>query len=281
MLNNPRALASPAPMPVRWLRTKTGFAFALVLMGCALLLSLLFSASVGVAGGNISILIDTLFHPAASSDIGRIMLEMRMPRALAACFTGAAFALAGGVMQGVTRNPLADAGLLGVNAIMAADMENSSYQLVARWLAGNIWGTSWYQVKALLPYLLILIPLLLAKAGILDLLLLGEEASLALGVRVERERRILLMVAVALAASCISVSGGIGFIGLVAPHIARKFVGGRHHVLLPVSMLLGGLLLLFADIIGRSLFGVIEIPVGIVISVLAAPYFLILLRRQA
>ncbi|MGL6218654.1 MAG: iron chelate uptake ABC transporter family permease subunit, partial [Lacrimispora sphenoides] len=116
MLNNPRALASPSPMPVRWLRTKTGFAFSLVLMGGALLLSLLFSASVGVAGGNISILIDTLFHPAASSDIGRIMLEMRMPRALAACFTGAAFALAGGVMQGVTWNPLADAGLLGVNA---------------------------------------------------------------------------------------------------------------------------------------------------------------------
>lgn len=166
------------------------------------------------------------------------------------------------------------------DADYGCDMENSSYQLVARWLAGNIWGTSWYQVKALLPYLLILIPLLLAKADIFDLLLLGEEASLALGVRVERERRILLVVAVALAASCISVSGGIGFIGLVAPHIARKFAGGRHHVLLPVSMLLGGLLLLFADTIGRSLFGVIEIPVGIVISVLAAPYFLILLRRQ-
>ena len=163
---------------------------------------------------------------------------------------------------------------------MAADMENSSYQLVARWLAGNIWGTSWYQVKALLPYLLILIPLLFTKAGVLDLLLLGEEVSLALGVRVERERKVLLAVAVSLAASCISVSGGIGFIGLVAPHIARRFVGGRHHVLLPVSMLFGGLLLLLADTIGRSLFGIIEIPVGIVISVLAAPYFLILLRRQ-
>ena len=74
--------------------------------------------------------------------------------------------------------------------------------------------------------------------------------------------------------------GGIGFIGLVAPHIARKFVGGRHPLLLPASMLFGGLLLLLADTIGRSLFGPIEIPVGIVISVLAAPYFLILLRRQ-
>ena len=172
------------------------------------------------------------------------------------------------------------AGFSSVMLIMAADMENSSYQLVARWLAGNIWGTSWYQVKALLPYLLLLIPLLFTKTGVLDLLLLGEDVSLALGVQVERERKILLAVAVALAASCISVSGGIGFIGLVAPHIARKFVGGRHPLLLPASMLFGGLLLLLADTIGRSLFGPIEIPVGIVISVLAAPYFLILLRRQ-
>lgn len=172
------------------------------------------------------------------------------------------------------------AGFSSLMLIMAAEMENSSYQLAARWLAGNIWGTSWYQVKALLPYLLLLIPQLLRKAGILDLLLLGEEASLALGVRVDREQRTLLVVAVALAASCISVSGGIGSIGLVAPHMARKFIGGRHYVLLPVSMLLGGLLLLIADTIGRSLFGIIEIPSGIVISVLAAPYFLILLRRQ-
>lgn len=172
------------------------------------------------------------------------------------------------------------AGFMSIMLIMASDMENSSYQLVARWLVGNIWGTSWYQVNALIPYLLILIPLLFMRANILDLLLLGEEASIALGVKVERERRILLIVAVALASGCISVSGGIGFIGLVAPHMARKFVGGRHLALLTASMLLGGLLLLLADTVGRSLFQPIEIPVGIVISVLAAPYFLYLLHRQ-
>ena len=164
--------------------------------------------------------------------------------------------------------------------IMSADMENSSYQLVARWLAGNIWGTSWYQVKALLPFLLILLPVLFIRANILDLLLLGEELSLALGVRVERERRILLVAAVALASSCISVSGGIGFVGLVAPHMARKFVGSRHRMLLPASMLLGGILLLLADTAGRSLFQPIEIPVGIIIAIVAAPYFLYLLRKQ-
>lgn len=172
------------------------------------------------------------------------------------------------------------AGFSSVMLIMASDMENSSYQLVARWLAGNIWGSSWHQVKVLIPYLLFLIPFVLTKMDVLDMLLLGEEASMALGVRVEKERRILLIAAVALAASCISVSGGIGFIGLVAPHMAKRIAGVRHRVLMPSSMLVGGLFLLLADTIGRSLFQPIEIPVGIVISILAAPYFLYLLGRH-
>ncbi|WP_024346113.1 FecCD family ABC transporter permease [Lacrimispora indolis] len=315
----------------------------------AVIAAVLLSINSGYSSIPYSDVAESLLHPSAPN-ASVILLQIRLPRIVLAVLCGMGLALSGCILQAVTENPLADPGVLGINAgagftvmlfltlfpalhtstmvyqplfamaggllvagmlyvfskrngkvrpaylllggiglsagfssvmlIMAADMENSSYQLVARWLAGNIWGTSWYQVKALLPYLLILIPLLFTKAGVLDLLLLGEEVSLALGVRVERERKVLLAVAVSLAASCISVSGGIGFIGLVAPHIARRFVGGRHHVLLPVSMLFGGLLLLLADTIGRSLFGTIEIPVGIVISVLAAPYFLILLRRQ-
>ena len=85
--------------------------------------------------------------------------------------------------------------------------------------------------------------------------------------------------AVALTSACVAVSGGIGFVGLVAPHIARRLIGGRHHALMPASMLLGALLLLLADTLGRSAFQPREIPVGIVISVLSAPYFLFLLRR--
>ena len=77
----------------------------------------------------------------------------------------------------------------------------------------------------------------------------------------------------------LAVSGGIGFVGLVAPHMARRLIGGRHHALMPASMLLGALLLLLADTLGRSAFQPREIPVGIVISVLSAPYFLFLLRR--
>jgi iron complex transport system permease protein len=280
-----------------------------------------------------------------------VLLQIRLPRIVLAVLCGMGLALSGCTLQAVTENPLADPGILGINAgagfsvmlflslfpslhvstmiyqplfamagglfvaallygfskrhgkvrpdymllggigltagfsalmlIMGADMDNSSYQLVARWLAGNIWGSSWHQVRALIPYLLILIPLLFGRMNVLDLLLLGEEASLALGVRVEKERRTLLIIAVALAASCISVSGGIGFVGLVAPHMARRLVGARHRYLLPASMLMGGLFLLLADTMGRSLFQPIEIPVGIMISILAAPYFLYLLRKQA
>ena len=163
--------------------------------------------------------------------------------------------------------------------IMAANMDNSSYQLVARWLAGNIWGTSWHQVLALLPYMLILIPFLLTKSNILDILILGENTAISLGIAVERELRLLLIASVALTSACVAVSGGIGFVGLVAPHMARRLIGGRHHALMPASMLLGALLLLLADTLGRSAFQPREIPVGIVISVLSAPYFLFLLRR--
>jgi iron complex transport system permease protein len=159
-------------------------------------------------------------------------------------------------------------------------MENNSYQMVARWMAGNIWGSSWRQVKMLLPCLLVLIPFLFTRARTMDLLALGEESSRALGLTVEKERRLLLFIAVGLASSCISVSGGIGFAGLVSPHLARKLVGARHTCLLTASLLIGGLLLLVADTAGRSLFQPIELPAGIVISVLAAPYFLYLLRGQ-
>lgn len=311
--------------------------------------AVLLSVNSGYADIPYSDMIATLFNP-GSTEASVILLKIRMPRILLAVLCGMGLALSGCILQAVTENPLADPGVLGINAgagfmvilfltyfpalhtramvyqplfamagglavagmlyrfskrngtirpsyfllggigmaagfsalmlIMASDMENSSYQLVARWLAGDIWGTSWYQVRTLIPYLLVLIPFLMMKSGILDVLLLGEEVSLSLGICVERERKILLITAVALAASCISVSGGIGFIGLVSPHIARKFAGGRHHVRLPASMMFGGLFLLLADTAGRSLFQPIEIPVGIVISVLAAPYFLVLLRRQ-
>lgn len=174
----------------------------------------------------------------------------------------------------------ASAGFSALMLVIGANMENNSYQSAARWMAGNIWGSSWHQVKTLFPYLLVLAPLLFARAKTIDILALGGESPYSLGMKVEKERRLLLFASAGLAASCISVSGGIGFVGLVAPHLARKLVGTRHASLLLASLLIGGLLLLLADTAGRSLFQPIEIPAGIVVSVLAAPYFLYRLREQ-
>ncbi|WP_024469045.1 FecCD family ABC transporter permease [Treponema pedis] len=296
-----------------------------------------------------SVLFKSLLFP-ASEEASVVAVQFRLPRIVLALLCGMGLAVSGCIMQTVTGNPLADPGILGINAgagfavmlfltffpalhirtmvfqpifaiagglcttgilylfaerkgklnptyfllggagltalfssfmlIMAANMDNSSYQIVARQLAGNMWGTSWYQVRVLLPYPVILLPILFTRINILDILTLGENSALSLGVRVEMERRVLLSASVALTSACVSVSGGIGFVGLVSPHIARKLIGGRHRILMPVSMLFGALLLLSADTVGHAAFQPREIPAGIVIAVLAAPYFLFLLHKR-
>ncbi|NJP41119.1 iron ABC transporter permease [Oscillospiraceae bacterium HV4-5-C5C] len=164
--------------------------------------------------------------------------------------------------------------------VMGSNMENNSYQMVARWLAGNLWGSSWYQVRILWPWLLLLVPLMFAQNMAMDVLNLGAPQAQALGLAVNRERIRLLLLAVALAAVSISVCGGIAFIGLAAPHIARRLTATTWQAQrLPATFLWGTLLLPAADTLGRCLPRDIEIPAGIVTALLAAPYFLYLLRQ--
>ncbi|WP_035297032.1 FecCD family ABC transporter permease, partial [Brevibacillus thermoruber] len=140
--------------------------------------------------------------------------------------------------------------------------------------------TDWPFIWALVPWLAILIPFTLCKANRLDILALNEPVAIGVGVSVERERLVLLLTAVALAASAVSVTGGIAFIGLMAPHMAKALVGPRHHVLIPVSVLLGGWLLLLADTTGRHLLDPDGIPAGIMAALMGAPYFLYLLLKS-
>jgi iron complex transport system permease protein len=114
----------------------------------------------------------------------------------------------------------------------------------------------------------------------LDILNLGDQLSIGLGVKVEKERRILLIYAVALAGVATAVAGTISFLGLISPHIARKLVGPKHKVLLPTSALVGTFILLLADTISRSMFTPIEIPVGIVVSIIGVPYFIYLILKE-
>lgn len=279
-----------------------------------------------------------------------VFIDFRLPRTMIAVMIGAALAVSGAIMQGVSRNSLADPGLLGINAgaglmvmlyvfffgisasssifllpllaligasaaallifilaykkqeglspirlvlsgigvaagisaaitILTIQFNPQQYQFIATWLAGSIWGTSWMFVLALLPWLVVLLPYVYSRSNVLNILMLSEDTASGLGARITLEQLKMLAVAVGLAAAAVSVSGSIGFVGLIAPHIARICVGARHQRLLPISALFGALLVTIADILGRSLMNGNEIPVGVVIAVIGAPYFIFLLLR--
>lgn len=280
-----------------------------------------------------------------------VLYSLRLPRLLITVMAGMALALSGAILQGITRNELADPGIIGINTgagvavalfflyfptdvgsfiyllpiaaflgalvtataiylfsydrvqglqpirliltgvgfsmalsgimvILISSTRREKVDFIAKWLAGNIWGTDWIFVYALLPWLLVLIPLTFYKANKLNLLALNEPVAIGVGVAIEKERIQLLLTAVALAAAAVSVTGGISFIGLMAPHIARALVGPRHQFFLPIALLLGGWLLAFADTIGRNIAGPDGVPAGIVVALIGAPYFIYLLLKK-
>ncbi|MFM2482721.1 iron chelate uptake ABC transporter family permease subunit [Celerinatantimonas sp. YJH-8] len=150
---------------------------------------------------------------------------------------------------------------------------------VLLWLAGSLWGKNWLQFSWLFPWISILIvSLLLAQP--LNLLLLGSQQAQLIGTRPQRIQVIALILAMLLTAVSVALCGPIGFVGLIAPHLARLLTGSRHQQLLPIAMSYGALILVLADLIGRTLLRPVEIPVGLVIALLGAPYFIFLLLRQ-
>lgn len=148
------------------------------------------------------------------------------------------------------------------------------------WLAGSVNGSTWDHIMAALPWLLVLGPLVMLNARGLNILNLGDPVAVGLGAPVERQRLLLLFSSVALAAMSVSVAGTIGFVGLMAPHIARQLVGPSHEGTIPASALVGGLIVLAADTVGRNLFAPQQIPAGIFTAILGVPYFLFLLYRH-
>ncbi|MDN5709730.1 MAG: iron ABC transporter permease, partial [Planococcus sp. (in: firmicutes)] len=170
--------------------------------------------------------------------------------------------------------------LSGVMIVLISSAEREKVDFIAQWLAGSIWGTDWPFILALLPWLVVLIPYVLYKANRLNILGLGESAAIGLGLNIGKERAVLLLAAVALAAAAVSVTGSIAFIGLMAPHLAKALVGPRHQLFLPVAILLGGWLLLAADTIGRNLLEPSGIPAGVMAALIGAPYFVYLLMKK-
>jgi len=273
-----------------------------------------------------------------------VVWTFRMPRILVAFMVGAALAVSGAILQGITRNPLADPGILGVTSgasfvavamivwwdiplewlpfaafagasimailiyvlawnggsspvrlilvgvglsavtgaltnLMIVFGEINQVQQATVWLAGSVYGSGWDDVQTIALWLVVLLPVTILFARQLNTLNLGDDLAQGLGLRVEFQRILLLFLSVALAAVAVAVSGTIGFVGLVAPHITRRLVGPSHEALIPVSALFGGVLLMFADLIGRWVIAPSELPVGIVAAMIGAPYFAYLLYQ--
>jgi iron complex transport system permease protein len=280
-----------------------------------------------------------------------VLFSIRMPRIIITLLAGMALALSGSILQGITRNDLADPGIIGINSgagvavtvfflffpidsgsftylipvvafigamltafllylfayskaeglqpvrlvligvgfsmalsgamiVLISSAERAKVDFIAKWIAGNIWGTDWPFILALLPWLVVLLPFTLYKANRLNLLGLSEPVAIGVGVSIEKERIVLLITAVALAASAVSVTGGISFIGLMAPHMAKALVGPRNQLFIPVAILIGGWLLMFADTVGRNIMDSAGIPAGIMVALIGAPYFMYLLLKK-
>jgi iron complex transport system permease protein len=156
-------------------------------------------------------------------------------------------------------------------------MSFSMYNFVVSWMSGTLSAGDWKAVRLLTPCCLVLIPMAVSRARVLNTFSLGDGVAANLGVNVERQRLLLLGTATMLTAACVAIGGHIGFLGLAAPHLARRLVGQRHGVLFPASALCGAILLLTADSLGRHILAPIEIPAGVLVGILGGAYFLYLL----
>ncbi len=275
-----------------------------------------------------------------------IIYTLRLPRVITAFLVGIGLAIAGTILQGLTRNPLAAPEIVGVEAgaalaavalivlfpsipiyllplaaflgasltalmvyLLAWDRGSSPIRLILVgvgigamtgaltslmitfgdiydvsqalvWLAGSVYGRTWEQIQALLPWLLCFVPLSFFLARELNTLNLGDDVARGLGSPVEWRRGLLILTCVALSGSSVATAGTIGFVGLMAPHLSRQLVGTPHEGLMPTAALVGGLMVALADFLGRSLFAPIELPCGVVTAAIGAPYFLYLLYRN-
>ncbi len=318
----------------------------IVLIGGTIVVSL----GIGAAPLGYDRLIPTLMGEGTPKE-DFILFSIRLPRIFITLLAGMALALSGTILQALTRNDMAEPGIIGINSgaglavtvfFLFAPIDSGSFafmlplvafvgalltagliylfsyqrnvgvdstrlvltgigfslalssamvvlissadpfkvDFITKWLSGDIWGNDWPYVWALLPWLLVLVPFAMYKANTLNLLSLERPSIIGVGMSVRREQIVLLIMAVALAGAAVSVAGGIAFIGLIGPHLAKALVGGRHQLVIPVATLIGGLLLLFADTIGTHLFQPIEVPAGIMVALIGAPYFVYLLIRK-
>ncbi len=179
------------------------------------------------------------------------------------------------ILAGVAVNSLLGA---GNNALLTFFPDRVSG--VINFMVGGLNGVTWADVHSVLPYVILGVIIALMLPDKLNILVLGDEVATGLGVNVERLRFIFIILSSLLAGSAVSVVGLLGFVGLIVPHITRLIIGADYRFLFPAAVLLGAIVVLICDLLARTLFSPIEIPVGIIMSVLGAPFFLYLLRSR-
>ncbi|GAA3024995.1 FecCD family ABC transporter permease [Tetragenococcus solitarius] len=173
-----------------------------------------------------------------------------------------------------------NAGISALTFVGTIRVSQDSYRFVTSWLAGTIWGTTWNHVLLLLPWLLLLLPIIFYEGKSLELIDLGDEEAVGLGVSLKKKQLFFLISAIVLAAVSVSVAGSISFIGLIAPHLAKNIVKRRNNHAIFIAIFTGSLLLLYSDILGRILLTNGEMAAGIVVSIIGAPYFIFRLLKN-
>ena len=174
---------------------------------------------------------------------------------------------------------------VAVNSTLSAVMSflmllnKQSMDQIMFWTMGTLNGKGWNQIRAVLPWILIGAVIMLISAREMDIMLTGDDTAVQLGVNAERVKRKILFASSLMTASVISVTGIIGFVGLVVPHVVRLFTGSKHRVLLPTALVFGGTFLIICDTLARSL-TTSEIPVGSITALCGGPFFLYLLRKS-
>lgn len=179
------------------------------------------------------------------------------------------------ILAGVAINTL-----LGAITSAIMILNSDKVQTVLPWLMGGLSERSWPHFKMILPYAIIGLTVAMFASRPANILRLGDDTAKLLGYHVERSRFFLLLLSTFLAGAAVSVAGLLGFVGLVIPHIVRLLIGNDYKYLLPISMIFGGTLVIFADTAARSWFEPIELPVGILLATIGAPFFLFLLRKN-
>lgn len=323
-----------------------------ILISLLVMTGIVFIVSTGLGDMKLSPLTVLSVFFGGGSDLEQLVVQsFRLPRIIVALMVGIALAVAGGILQGMIRNPLASPDILGITGgasvavvsflTLFSDTNNSLtvsikwlplaafvgavviallvYFLAWKngvspirivligigisalmqalttlmmimgpiyrasqaniWITGTVYGSSWNNVAILVPWTIIFIAIAFFMVKNINILELGDDIATGIGGRIQRHRFVLLLISTALVGGAVAFAGGIGFVGLMAPHMARRLVGSSFGALLPVSALIGGILVMLADLIGRTMFSPLEIPAGVFTAGIGAPYFIYLLFK--